>query len=59
MIPTLQVGDHIFVHRRRQAQLGDVIVFPFPEHPNQDFVERANDSAYPAIGSSFERVIRS
>jgi signal peptidase I len=56
MIPTLQVGDHIFVnkfiygpaipftHSRLWSSLppkrGDVMVHAFPEHPEQDFIKR-------------------
>ncbi|HLK40888.1 MAG TPA: signal peptidase I [Polyangiaceae bacterium] len=56
MIPTLIVGDHIFVnkfsygpaipytHARVWTSMppkrGDVIVFAFPEHPEQDFIKR-------------------
>lgn len=56
MIPTLQVGDHIFVNKFTygpaipwtQSRLwtdmppkrGDVIVFSYPEHPEQDFIKR-------------------
>lgn len=56
MIPTLQVGDHIFVnkftygpaipwtHKRLWSRMppkrGDVIVFAYPEHPEQDFIKR-------------------
>ncbi|HXN31542.1 MAG TPA: signal peptidase I [Polyangiaceae bacterium] len=56
MIPTLMVGDHIFVnkfsygpaipytHARIWTSMpprrGDVIVFAFPEHPDQDFIKR-------------------
>jgi signal peptidase I len=56
MIPTLQVGDHIFVnklvygpsipgtHARFWTNMppsrGDVMVFEFPEHPEQDFIKR-------------------
>ena len=56
MIPTLQVGDHIFVnkfsygpaipytHARFWSSMppkrGDVMVFAFPEHPEQDFIKR-------------------
>jgi signal peptidase I len=56
MIPTLMVGDHIFVnkfsygpaipytHARVWTSMppkrGDVLVFAFPEHPEQDFIKR-------------------
>lgn len=56
MIPTLQIGDHIFVnkftygpaipwtHARLWSHMpperGDVIVFAYPEHPDQDFIKR-------------------
>jgi len=56
MIPTLQVGDHIFVnkftygpaipytHKRLWSHMpperGDVMVFAYPEHPDQDFIKR-------------------
>jgi signal peptidase I len=43
-VPTLMIGDHTFVDkltpRRRPPQRGELIVFPFPEHPDQDFVKR-------------------
>jgi signal peptidase I len=56
MIPTLQVGDHIFVNKlvygptlpftrsriytRMPPERGDVMVFQFPEHPEVDFIKR-------------------
>ena len=56
MIPTLMVGDHIFVNKFSYGpaipftrarvwtdmppKRGDVIVFEFPEHPEQDFIKR-------------------
>jgi signal peptidase I len=56
MVPTLQVGDHIFVNKSAYGPLipytstrlfsrlpphyGDVIVFQFPEKPEQDFIKR-------------------
>jgi signal peptidase I len=40
MIPTLRVGDHLFVDKTRAWKRGSVVVFPFPEHPNQDFIKR-------------------
>ncbi len=45
MIPTLQVGDHIFVSKSdylfgSDPSRGDVIVFEFPGDPSKDFVKR-------------------
>jgi signal peptidase I len=40
MMPTLRVGDHLFVDKISAWQRGNVVVFPFPEHPNQDFIKR-------------------
>lgn len=56
MIPTLQIGDHIFVNKlaygplipwartrlfpRMPPRRGDVIVFEFPENREQDFIKR-------------------
>jgi signal peptidase I len=44
MAPTLLIGDHIFVdkvaYRGRAPRYGEVMVFAFPEHPEQDFVKR-------------------
>lgn len=45
MIPTIEVGDHVFVdkavYRSRRPRRGEVFVFRYPEHPDQDFVKRA------------------
>jgi signal peptidase I/ribosomal protein L7/L12 len=45
MLPSLVPGDHIMVDklslRFRKPRRGEVIVFAFPEHPDQDFVKRA------------------
>jgi len=56
MIPTLLVGDHIFVNKLAYGPLipfskkrlwsamppkrGDVVVFAFPENPEEDFIKR-------------------
>ncbi len=56
MIPTLQVGDHIFVNKftygpaipwtharlwsRMPPERGDVMVFAYPERPQDDFIKR-------------------
>ena len=42
MMPTLQIGDHMFARRSFGAdpRRGEVIVFAFPENKRQDFVKR-------------------
>jgi signal peptidase I len=45
MIPTLLVGDHVYVDKliyriARDPERGDVIVFRFPEDENKDFIKR-------------------
>jgi signal peptidase I len=44
MEPALLIGDHIFVDKlpfhRATVTRGEVILFPFPENPEQDFVKR-------------------
>jgi signal peptidase I len=44
MIPTIQVGDHIFVNklipRLREPQRGEVVVFIFPKDRDKDFIKR-------------------
>lgn len=42
--PTLQIGDHIIARKlfavRAGLNRGDIILFPFPEDPNKDFIKR-------------------
>lgn len=56
MVPTLQVGDHIFVNKSAYGpeipwlgkrifsnlppKYGDVVVFRYPENPSQDYIKR-------------------
>jgi signal peptidase I len=44
VLPTLAVGDHIFADkllpRLRAAHRGELVVFPYPEQPDADFVKR-------------------
>ena len=41
MMPTLLVGDHIFVKKGRGSiARGDVIVFEFPRDRSTDYVKR-------------------
>jgi signal peptidase I len=44
MIPTLQIGDHILVDKRRTTvdnlRPGDIIVFPHPEDCSKNFIKR-------------------
>jgi len=40
MTPTVLVGDHILIDKTRAVRRGDIVVFPFPETPEQDFVKR-------------------
>jgi signal peptidase I len=40
MLPTLFVGDHVFIDKLRGPVRGDPVVFPFPEHPSQSFLKR-------------------
>jgi signal peptidase I len=41
MLPTLNVGDHIFVNKRaRQYTRGDVVVFLYPLDPSTSYIQR-------------------
>ncbi|PIU50919.1 signal peptidase I [Candidatus Desantisbacteria bacterium CG07_land_8_20_14_0_80_39_15] len=44
MIPTFQVGDHLFVSKFnywfKMPERGDIVVFKFPEDPKKDFIKR-------------------
>jgi len=41
MLPALVVGDHIVIDKRAtDFHRGNVVVFPFPEQPENDFVKR-------------------
>jgi signal peptidase I len=41
MIPTLQIGDHIFANKLPfTPRRGDIIVFDFPKQPRQQFIKR-------------------
>jgi signal peptidase I len=41
MIPTLQVGDHIWVNKMAtHPKRGDIIVFKYPKEPDKDFIKR-------------------
>jgi len=40
MIPTLLVADHFLVDKVRSPARGDLLVFPYPEHPTQEFIKR-------------------
>ncbi|OGW38089.1 MAG: signal peptidase I, partial [Nitrospirae bacterium GWD2_57_9] len=45
MLPTLMIGDHLLVAKTEASltsvQRGDVIVFPYPENPEKNFIKRA------------------
>lgn len=44
MIPTLMIGDHMLVdkklYKHASSAAGDIVVFPYPKNPAQDFVKR-------------------
>src|SRR5205823_6140307 len=41
MIPTLQVGDHVFVDKTaKHPRRGEPTVFIYPKEPDKDFIKR-------------------
>ena len=44
MLPTLEVGDRIVVHRRAYANAkparGDIVLFTWPDNPNEQMIKR-------------------
>ena len=40
MIPTIEVGDHVFVDKLAMPGRGDVMVFRYPKDPTKDFIKR-------------------
>lgn len=44
MLPTLEIGDHIFVdkwiYKNTEIGRGDLIVFPFPKKPTTEYIKR-------------------
>ncbi len=40
MVPTLQIGDHLFINKLADVGRGDVVVFINPCEPSKDFVKR-------------------
>src|SRR5262249_15873100 len=58
MIPTLQVGDHIFVDKMAtHPKRGDVIVFRYPKEPDKDFIKRVIAVGGDTIGWQGESLI--
>jgi signal peptidase I len=57
MIPTLQVGDHIFVDKTTwKPRRGDVVVFIYPPEPDKDFVKRVIGLPGDVVSVEGERV---
>ena len=44
MIPTLHIGDHLLIDKRpivvANLRRGDLVVFPYPEDPEKNFIKR-------------------
>jgi signal peptidase I len=44
MLPTLLIGDHLLsdknIYKHSDPKRGDIIIFPYPVNPKQDFIKR-------------------
>lgn len=44
MLPTLSNGDHMlsnkYIYNHSDPKRGDIVIFPYPPNPKQDFIER-------------------
>jgi signal peptidase I len=53
MIPTYRVGAHVFGnHLQNDPVRGKAIIFPYPENPSQDFIQRII-----GVGGDYVRVV--